>query len=137
MKFSEQWLREWVDPPVDTNALAAQLTGAGLEVDTVTPAVESLDGVIVGEVISVAPHPNADKLSVCEVNAGGDAKYSVVCGAPNVVAGMRAPLAVVGARLSRSFVKSNSCFSTACPDGLIDRCTSRPDCNNICNSRVA
>jgi len=99
MKFSEQWLREWVDPPVDTETLAAQLTGAGLEVDTVTPAVEPIDGVIVGEVISVAPHPNADKLSVCEVSAGGDAKHSVVCGASNVVAGMRAPLAVAGARL--------------------------------------
>jgi phenylalanyl-tRNA synthetase beta chain len=92
------WLRQWVDPPVDTDALAAQLTNAGLEVDSVTPAAVSLDGVIVGEVLSVEPHPGADKLSVCRVSTGGET-HAVVCGAPNVHSGMRAPYAQVGAKL--------------------------------------
>ncbi len=98
MKLSEQWLRQWVDPPVDTDALAAQLTNAGLEVTSVTPAAFPLDGMIVGEVLSVEPHPGADKLSVCEVHAGGET-HVVVCGAPNVHSGMRAPYAQVGAKL--------------------------------------
>ena len=92
------WLREWVDPPVDTEALAAQLTGAGLEVDSVTPAMPALKDVVVGEVVSVSPHPDADKLHVCEVSTG-EGVHPVVCGAPNVFAGMRAPFARVGARL--------------------------------------
>ncbi|MDH3414543.1 MAG: phenylalanine--tRNA ligase subunit beta, partial [Gammaproteobacteria bacterium] len=98
MKLSEQWLRQWVDPPVDTQALAAQLTNAGLEVDSVTPAAVPLDGVVVGEILSVEPHPGADKLSVCEVSAGGET-HVVVCGAPNVHSGMRAPYAQVGTKL--------------------------------------
>ncbi|HSS64917.1 MAG TPA: phenylalanine--tRNA ligase subunit beta [Gammaproteobacteria bacterium] len=98
MKLSEQWLRQWVDPPVDTDALAAQLTNAGLEVDSVTPAAVPLDGVVVGEILSVEPHPGADKLSVCEVSTGGET-HVVVCGAPNVHSGMRAPYARVGAKL--------------------------------------
>jgi phenylalanyl-tRNA synthetase beta chain len=98
VKLSEQWLRQWVDPPVDTEALAAQLTNAGLEVDSVTPAAVSLDGVIVGEVLSVEPHPGADMLNVCEVSNGGET-HVVVCGAPNVYSGMRAPYAQVGAKL--------------------------------------
>ncbi len=92
------WLRQWVDPPVDTDALAAQLTNAGLEVVSVAPAAIALDGVIVGEVLSVEPHPGADKLSVCEVHDGGETQV-VVCGAPNVHSGMRAPYAQVGAKL--------------------------------------
>ena len=98
MKLSEQWLRQWVDPPVDTQALVAQLTNAGLEVDSVTPAAVPLDGVVVGEILSVEPHPGADKLSVCEVGAGGET-HVVVCGAPNVHSGMRAPYAQVGTKL--------------------------------------
>lgn len=98
MKFSENWLREWVDPPVDTETLAAQLTGAGLEVDSVAPAMPPLEDVVVGEIVSVSPHPDADKLNVCEVSTGSE-KHTVVCGAPNVFAGMRAPFARVGAWL--------------------------------------
>lgn len=99
MKFSEQWLREWVDPPVSTEALAEQLTMAGLEVDSVEPAAPPFDGVIVGRVIEVAPHPDADKLQVCQVDVGTGATLTIVCGAANVHEGMRAPTAQIGSVL--------------------------------------
>lgn len=103
MKFSEAWLREWVDPPVNTRELAEQLTMAGLEVDAVAPVAASFDGVLVGEVLHKAAHPDADKLSVCQVSVGGDEKLQIVCGARNVAAGMRVPVATVGARLPGDF----------------------------------
>lgn len=98
MKFSENWLREWVDPPVSTEALVAQLTMAGLEVDGVEPAAPEFTGVVVGEVLDVQPHPDADKLRVCQVAAGGE-PLQIVCGAPNVAVGMKVPTALVGACL--------------------------------------
>ena len=99
MKISEQWLREWVDPDVDTEGLAEQLTMAGLEVGAIEAAAGELDGVVVAEVCEVAPHPDADKLKVCKVNGGNGDILDIVCGAPNVAAGMLVPLAVVGAVL--------------------------------------
>ncbi len=98
MKFSEQWLREWVDPALDTHALADRLTMAGLEVDAITPVAPVFAGVVVGKVLEVMPHPEADRLRICRVDAGG-APLTIVCGAANVVAGMRAPTARVGATL--------------------------------------
>lgn len=98
MKFSENWLREWVDPGISTDELVAQLTMAGLEVDAVEPAAAGFSGVVVGEVLDVAPHPDADKLRVCQVNAGGE-PLQIVCGAPNVRIGMKVPTALVGAVL--------------------------------------
>ncbi|OEY66984.1 phenylalanine--tRNA ligase subunit beta [Marinobacter sp. X15-166B] len=102
MKFSEQWLREWVNPALDTQALVDQITMAGLEVDGLEPVSGEFSGVIVGEVLSVEPHPDADKLRVCQV-AGGDEVVQVVCGAPNVRAGQKVPFAVVGATLPGNF----------------------------------
>ena len=102
MKFSEQWLRTWVDPDVDTNTLCDQLTGAGLEVESVEPVASEFSGVVVARVVAVAPHPNADKLSVCTVSDGAE-EHQVVCGAPNVRAGLMSPFARVGATLSENF----------------------------------
>jgi phenylalanyl-tRNA synthetase beta chain len=99
MKVSEQWLREWADPPVDTDALVEQLTAAGLEVDSAAPLAAPMNQVVVAQVLEVAPHPQADRLTLCSVDAGSGETLSVVCGAPNVHAGMRAPMALVGARL--------------------------------------
>jgi len=96
MKFSEAWLREWVNPELDTQQLAEQLTMAGLEVDAVEPVAAGFSGVIVAEVLVVDAHPDADKLRVCQVAAGKDEPLQIVCGAPNVRAGMKAPLATVG-----------------------------------------
>ncbi len=99
MKFSEHWLREWVNPEIGCEELAAQLTMAGLEVDAAVPAAPPFEGVVIGHVLSVASHPDADKLRVCSVDAGGGQPLQIVCGAPNVAEGMKAPLAVVGAYL--------------------------------------
>ena len=98
MQFSERWLREWVDPDIDTETLCEQLTGAGLEVDGTDDAAAAFTGVVVGEVLDVAPHPNADKLLVCTVGDGSES-HQVVCGAPNARAGMKSPFARVGAVL--------------------------------------
>ncbi len=103
MKFSEQWLREWVNPAVSTEELCHQLTMAGLEVDAVDPVAASFSGVVVGEVLAVEPHPDADKLRVTEVNVGGEDKLGIVCGAANVRAGLKVPVAVIGAVLPGDF----------------------------------
>ena len=99
MKFSEQWLREWVNPEVSTDELCEQLTMAGLEVDALEPAAAAFNKVVIGEVLSCEPHPDADKLNVCQVNAGTDETLQIVCGASNVRAGLRVPAALVGAKL--------------------------------------
>ena len=96
MKFSEAWLREWVNPALDSRQLAEQLTMAGLEVDSMAPVAADFAGVVVAEVLSVEPHPDADKLRVCQVTVGEGEPLQIVCGAPNVRAGMKAPLATVG-----------------------------------------
>jgi phenylalanyl-tRNA synthetase beta chain len=99
MKFSERWLREWIDPPVDAAGIVRQLTMAGLEVDSVEPAAPEFSVVVVGRVEAVAPHPDADKLRVCQVDTGTGETLGIVCGAPNVYAGMRAPVALLGGEL--------------------------------------
>ncbi|HEU5283001.1 MAG TPA: phenylalanine--tRNA ligase subunit beta, partial [Burkholderiales bacterium] len=99
MQFSERWLRELVDPPLDTAQLTHLLTMSGLEVESCEPVAPPFTGVVVAQVRAVRPHPSADRLKVCEVDAGGGTPLQIVCGAPNVTAGMKAPLAVVGARL--------------------------------------
>ncbi len=103
MKFNEQWLREWVNPEIDTDALAHQLTMAGLEVDAVEPVAPPFSGVVVGHVVSVAPHPNADRLRVCRVDVGEGEPLEIVCGAPNVAEGQKVPTARIGAVLPGDF----------------------------------
>ena len=98
MKFSENWLRSFIDPPADRDELVRRLTMAGLEVEAVEALGAGLDGVLVGEIESAEPHPNADKLRVCRVRTGGET-LTIVCGAPNARAGLKAPLAMVGAKL--------------------------------------
>ncbi len=99
MKFSEQWLREWVSPQLGAQGLADQITMAGLEVDAVQPVAAAFSGVVVAEVVSKQQHPDADKLNVCQVNDGGAELVQVVCGAPNVAVGQKVPFARVGAVL--------------------------------------
>jgi phenylalanyl-tRNA synthetase beta chain len=102
MKVSENWLREWVNPSISSDDLVAQITLAGLEVDEVLPVASAFSGVVVGEIISAEPHPNADKLQVCQVSDGIDA-FQVVCGAPNARAGIKIPFAKIGAVLGADF----------------------------------
>lgn len=98
MQFSEKWLREWIDPALDTEALGHQLTMAGLEVDGITPVAAAFTNVLVGEVLEVVPHPDADKLRVTKVSTGSET-LQIVCGAANVRPGLRVPVATVGAEL--------------------------------------
>ena len=98
MKFSEQWLRELVNPAVDTDELAHQVTMAGLEVDDVESVAKDFSGVVVGEILTAEQHPNADKLQVCKVSNGSE-EFQVVCGAPNARAGLKTAFAMVGAKL--------------------------------------
>ena len=99
MKISEQWLRQWVNPNNSSEQLAEQLTMAGLEIDDRFAVARGFSGVVVGEVISVEQHPDADKLRVTQVNIGASEPLQIVCGAPNVTVGMKAPVATVGAIL--------------------------------------
>jgi len=103
MKLSESWLREWVNPAISTQELASQLTMAGLEVDAIDPVAGAFTDVVVGEIVSVEPHPDADKLRVCQVAGEGDQLRQVVCGAPNARIGIKVPFAVVGAQLPGDF----------------------------------
>ena len=99
MQFSEKWLRTLVDPPLDTERLAHLLTMSGLEVEQVTSVAPPFTGVVVGRILGAEKHPNADRLKVCQVDAGQGSPLSIVCGAPNVVIGMKVPCALVGAML--------------------------------------
>ncbi|MEW5755902.1 MAG: phenylalanine--tRNA ligase subunit beta [Pseudomonadota bacterium] len=99
MRFSEQWLREWVNPSVDAATLAAQLTMAGLEVDAVEPAAGKFNDVLVGQVLTVERHPDAERLTVCKVEVGAGEALQIVCGAKNVAAGVKVPVAMIGANL--------------------------------------
>jgi len=99
MRFSYQWLTEWVATDLDAEQAAERLTAAGLEVDELTRLGGELDGVVVGRIEACEPHPDADRLQVCSVDVGHDDRLQIVCGAPNARAGLLAPVATVGSRL--------------------------------------
>ncbi|MCK8841671.1 phenylalanine--tRNA ligase subunit beta [Haemophilus influenzae] len=103
MKFSEQWVREWVNPAVSTEQLCEQITMLGLEVDGVESVAGTFNGVVVGEVVECAQHPDADKLRVTKVNVGGDRLLDIVCGAPNCRQGLKMACATEGAVLPGDF----------------------------------
>ncbi len=107
MNVPESWLRSFCNPPIPGAELAERLTMAGLEVEAYEAAGPQFSGVVVAQILEVARHPNADKLTVCTVDAGGE-KLKVVCGAPNVRAGMKVPLAKIGARLPGAEIRRTS-----------------------------
>ncbi len=128
MKFSECWLREWVNPSLKSDELLKLLTMAGLEVDGTEEAAAKFNGVVVGEVLSVAKHPAAEKLSVCTVNDGREV-FQVVCGAANVRPGLKVPFAKIGAVLSTELkikkaklrgIESNGMLCSATELGLAE-----------------
>ncbi len=104
MKFSENWLRAWVNPKLSSEALAHMLTMAGLEVEALEPVAPAFSKVVIGEVLEVIKHPNADRLHVCKVNVGEAQPITVVCGAANVAVGIKVPCARIGAVLPGDFV---------------------------------
>jgi phenylalanyl-tRNA synthetase beta chain len=99
MQFPESWLREFCNPPISTPQLADLLTMSGFEVEELRPVAPAFSGVVVAEIVQAVPHPQADRLRVCQVRAGAGAPLQIVCGAPNARVGLRVPLATVGAEL--------------------------------------
>jgi phenylalanyl-tRNA synthetase beta chain len=102
MQFPESWLREFCDPPLSTEQLAELLTMSGMEVEDLRAVAPPFSGIVVAEIVAAEPHPNADKLRVCRVEAGDHSRsgpLQIVCGAPNARVGIRVPLALVGAEL--------------------------------------
>lgn len=99
MQFSESWLRTLVDPKMTSDELSHLLTMSGLEVEEVEPVAPPFSNVVVAKVVEVAKHPNADRLNVCQVDAGTGTLLNIVCGAPNVRPGMKVPCAMAGAKL--------------------------------------
>lgn len=106
MKFSENWLRQHVPTTATREELAATLTAIGLEVEEVTPLGEALDGVVVARIVSAEKHPEADRLQVCQVDAGGAGMLQIVCGAPNARPGLVAPLATIGTKVGELVIKA-------------------------------
>ena len=105
MKFSENWLRTYVNPTLDSDALGHALTMAGLEVEALETVAPPFEKIFVGHVLSVEKHPDADRLNVCKVDIGEGEPLQIVCGAPNVHAGAKAPCALVGANLPKIQIK--------------------------------
>ena len=99
MNTSERWLRGWVDTADDLDTIADRLTMAGLEVDAIEPASPPLEGIVIGRIESCTPHPQADRLRLCEVDVGQPDFLGIVCGAPNAAVGLKAPVATVGSVL--------------------------------------
>jgi phenylalanyl-tRNA synthetase beta chain len=119
MKFSEKWLRDLVNPPLDTSELSHRLTMIGHEVDAVESYGDGLDCVVVAEVVDVKKHPDADRLSVCQVSVGTDESVEVVCGAPNVTKGMKSPFAPVGVSLPNGVTLRRSKIRGVVSNGML------------------
>ena len=103
MLFPESWLRSLVNPAINTEELSHRLTMAGLEIEDTAPVAPPFTGVVVAQIVEVAPHPNADKLRICQVDDGSGELLQIVCGAPNAAKGIKVPLAKIGAVLPGNF----------------------------------
>jgi len=120
MKVSEQWLREHVSTRLGAKELAERLTLAGIETGNPVPVSEPLDNVVVGEILDVAGHPQADRLHVCQVRVGGKKSLVIVCGAANAAPGLKVPVALVGSILpggkaiSQSTIRGVESFGMLC-----------------------
>ena len=106
MKFPESWLRQHVKTTATRDELAATLTAIGLEVEEMTVLGDALDGVVVARIVECAKHPEADKLQVCQVDAGNGSILQIVCGAPNARPGLLAPLATIGTKVGDLTIKA-------------------------------
>ena len=102
MQFSESWLRQYVNPSLDSKALAHAMTMAGLEVEEQHSVAPPFTKIVVAQILSAEQHPDADRLRVCKVDAGTGQELQIVCGAPNARAGIKIPCALVGAELPPS-----------------------------------
>ena len=105
MQFSEHWLRQFVNPKLDADALGHALTMAGLEVEEQALVAPPFNNVVVGEIVEAVKHPDADRLQLCKVDVGQAEPLQIVCGAPNARVGLKAPCAMVGAKLADFKIK--------------------------------
>lgn len=119
MKVSKAWLQEWVSSSLTGQQLAAQLTMAGLEVDAVSPVAGEFNSVVVAHVLRTTPHPQADKLTICEVDAGSSSPIQVVCGASNVCAGLKVALAMIGANLPGGMIIKETMLRGQLSQGML------------------
>jgi len=119
MKIAESWLREWVDPDLDTDALSHQLTMLGLEVDDLSIEGQGIEDVVIAEVVECGKHPDADRLSVCKVSDGGDELIDIVCGAPNARVGLKTPLAKPGVKLPNGLKLRKSKIRGVVSNGML------------------
>ncbi len=118
MKISELWLREWVNTTLNSEELAHLLTMSGLEIDSITPVSAGFSGVVVGKIIHIAPHPQADKLTLCTVDIGSETLH-IVCGAKNVGVGLKVACATIGAKLPGDIVIKSSVLRGEPSDGML------------------
>ena len=120
MKFSESWLREIIDIDLSSEELSAKLTMIGHEVDSFEIDGGGLEGILIAQIVSFEKHPNADRLSLCQVTTNGKNRISIVCGAPNVKQGMKSILALPGKmlpnglKLEKSEIRGIESFGMLC-----------------------
>lgn len=119
MKLSEKWLREWVNPELTIKELAEQLTLAGLEVAAITPVAGPFNGVVVGQILSIAPHPDASRLQICQVDRGATETLTIVCGAKNPRVGLKVAVAQVGAHLPNDLLIKEATLRGVVSQGML------------------
>ena len=119
MRFAMSWLKEWVDPGMTADDLGARITMAGLEVDSIEADGVGLDGLVVAEVLAAEKHPDADRLSVCQVSTGDGDATEVVCGAPNVRAGMKTTFAAPGLTLPNGLTLKTTKIRGVVSNGML------------------
>lgn len=119
MKVSEHWLHEWIKPAYSRETLCERMTMSGLEIESATPVAEPFAHVVVGQVLRIDKHPEADRLNICEVNVGKDKPLTIVCGAKNVTVGMKIPAALEGAELPNNLKIKNSIIRGIASQGML------------------
>lgn len=119
MKYSESWLREWVNPKLTLPSLSDKLTMAGLEVEEFKPVAEVFDNVVVGQIVAVSAHPEADQLQVCKVNINQSTPLQIVCGATNVRKDMRVAVALIDAKLPKHIIIKETLIRNIKSQGML------------------
>lgn len=119
MKCSESWLREWVNPELTREKLTDMLTMAGLELEEIAPVAKDFSGVVIGQILKIEKHPEADRLNICDVIIGQTTPLKIVCGAPNVKVGMRIPVAQIGAVLPGDLTIKHTAIRGVASEGML------------------
>ncbi len=119
MKISLRWLADYIEHSFAPNELAAKLTALGIEVEDIEDFTSKFNKIVVGEVLEVTPHPNADKLRLTKVNIGTGEPLKIVCGAPNVCVGLKVAVATIGADLGEGFVIKKSKIRGEASEGML------------------